>query len=111
MIPAFVMVALTAVAVGMSMAHLLPSPVLISAITNVIIFSLFLFSPVNFPMERLPAGLSHVHLVLPIKYMADLVRGTVTSGLADNLGLAFGVVGAWCVVSVSALYRVFTRRR
>jgi ABC-2 type transport system permease protein len=110
-VPAFVLVALTAVSVGMSIAHLSPSPVLTGVITNVIIFSLFLFSPVNFPVERLPVGLSHIHTVLPIKYMADLVRGTVTTGLIDNLEIAFGVVGMWCVASVAALYWVFTRRR
>ena len=49
-------------------------------------------------------------MVLPVKYMAELVRGTVTTGLVDNLGLAFGVVGAWCVISVLALIRVVTRR-
>jgi len=66
MVPAFVLVALTAAAVGMSIAHLSPSPVLTRVTTNVIIFSLFLFSPVNFPIERLPAGLSHVHRGLPV---------------------------------------------
>jgi ABC-2 type transport system permease protein len=105
------LVALTAAAVGMSIAHLSPSPVLTGITTNVIIFSLFLFSPVNFPIERLPAGLSHVHRGLPVKYMADLVRGTVTDGLVDDLTLPFAVVGAWCVVSLLVLYRVFTRRR
>jgi ABC-2 type transport system permease protein len=110
-VPAFLLIALTSVAVGMSFAHLSPSPVLTGVITNVIIFSLFLFSPVNFPIERLPFGVYHIHLVLPIKYMADLVRGTVTPGLVDNLGTAFAIVGAWCIVSMIILYRVFTRRR
>ena len=109
--PAFVLVALSSVSVGMTIAHLSPSPVLTGVITNVIIFSLFLFSPVNFPIERLPAGLSHVHLVLPIKYMADIVRGTVTPDLVENVGLAFGVVSAWCVASMAVLFVVFTRRR
>lgn len=50
-------------------------------------------------------------MALPVRYMADLVRGTVVDGLVDNLGPAFAVVGAWCVVSVAALYAVLTRRR
>lgn len=95
----------------MAYAHLSPSAVLTGVISNVIIFSLFLFSPVNFPMERLPAGLSHVHQVLPVRYMADLVRGTATGGMVQNLGLTFAVVGAWCVLSLVSLYIIFTRRR
>jgi len=110
-VPAFLLVALTSVAVGMAVAHLSPSPVLTGIITNVIVFSLFLFSPVNFPIERLPFGIYHVHLVLPIKYMADIVRGTVTPELVNNLGTAFAIVGAWCVASMIFLYFVFTRRR
>ena len=101
---------ITTGATMMSLAHLSPSPVLAGVATNGIFLSLFLFSPVNFPIDRPPAGLSHIHMVLPVKYMADLVRGTVTTGLADNLGLAFGVVGAWCAISVLVLSRVVTRR-
>jgi len=111
LVPAFLLVALTSVAVGMSIAHLSSSAMLTAVITNVIIFSLFLFSPVNFPIDRLPVGLRQLQLGLPIKYMADLVRGTVTDGLVDNLGVPFAIVGAWCVFSLIALYRVFTRRR
>ena len=108
---AFFLVSLTAAAVGMSIAHLSPSPVLTGIITNVIIFSLFLFSPINFPIDRLPVFLSKIHLVLPVKYMADLVRGTLTTGLVQNINLALTVVGAWCAVSMISLYVVFTRKR
>jgi ABC-2 type transport system permease protein len=109
-LPAFLLVALSAVAVGMAIAHLSPSPVLTGVITNVIIFSLFLFSPVNFPIERLPAGLEYVHRVLPVTYMADIVRGTLTTGLVDRLAVPFAVVGVWALASFALLFRVFTRR-
>lgn len=110
-VPAFILVALTSVAVGMSYAHLSSSAVLTGVISNIIIFSLFLFSPVNFPIERLPAALANIHEVLPIKYMADLVRGTVTGGLVENLSLSFAVVGTWCLLSLVVLHFVFTRKR
>ena len=108
--PAFLLVALTAVAVGMAIAHLSPSPVLTGVVTNVIIFSLFLFSPVNFPLQRLPMGLQYVHRVLPVKYMADVVRGTLTGTPAADLALPFAAVGVWALVSFALLYRIFTRR-
>jgi len=109
-VPAFLLVALTSVTVGMSIAHLSPSPMLTGIITNVVIFSLFLFSPVNFPVERLPEWLQAVHKVLPIVYMADLVRGTATSGIVDDVGRAALAVGAWCVATTAILFVVFTRR-
>ena len=109
-VPAFLLVALTSVTVGMSVAHLSPSPMLTGILTNVIIFSLFLFSPVNFPVERLPEWLQSVHRILPVVYMADLVRGTATSGIVEDTGRAAMVVGVWCVASTAALFAVFTRR-
>ena len=110
-VPGFLLVAFTGVAVGTSLAHLSPSPVLTSVITNVIIFSLFLFSPVYFPNDRLPVVLERVHQVLPVKYMGDIVRGTVTEGINDSLPVAFLVVGVWCVLSLVILYTVMTRRK
>jgi ABC-2 type transport system permease protein len=101
---------LTAVAVGMTIAHLSPSPVLTVLVSNVVIFGLFLFSPVNFPVERLPGFLAAIHAVLPVASMADLVRGTVTDGLVDDLLTPFAIVAAWCVASVAVLAKVFTRR-
>ena len=109
-VPAFLLVALTAVAVGMSIAHLSPSPVLTGAVSNIVVFLIFFFSPINFPLERLPDWLATVHQVLPIMYMADLVRGTVTDGLVKDLGLAFLVVALWCPAGLVALFRVFSRR-
>lgn len=110
MVPAFLLVALTSTTVGMAVAHLSPSPMLTGILTNVIIFSLFLFSPVNFPIDRLPGWLRSVHEVLPVAHMADLVRGTSTTGLVDDVGRAAVIVGAWCVAGTAALFVVFTRR-
>ena len=110
-VPAFLLVTLTGVAVGSAFAHLSPSPIFTGVISNVIIFSLFLFSPVNFPNDRLPLVLQRIHEGLPVKYMGDLVRGTTVDGLVSDLQLPFAVVGAWCVVSLGALFVVFTRRR
>lgn len=109
-IPAFLLVALTAALLGNAVAHLSPSPVLTGVITTVIIYALFMFAPVNFPADRLPGGLQALHDVLPVQYMADLVRGTLTDGIVDDLALAFGVVGAWTVGTGLANYAIFTRR-
>jgi ABC-2 type transport system permease protein len=68
-----------------------------------------LFSPVMYPVEQLPQWLQSIHTVLPIKYMADLIRGTLTD-LPINLGTAFGVVGAWLVVGFVVTYFLVRRR-
>ncbi len=109
-VPAFLLVAITATSIGYALAHLTPKPDLVAVITNFVIFSLFLFSPINFPVERLPTWLAALHRVLPVKYAADAVRGTLAAGYADELALAFVVLGVWFVASFGATYVVVTRR-
>jgi ABC-2 type transport system permease protein len=74
------------------------------------VFVVMMFSPILFPAEQLPQWLQSVHTVLPVKYMADLIRGTLTD-LNVNLGLAFAVVGAWFVAGFIATYYLVNRRR
>jgi ABC-2 type transport system permease protein len=109
-IPAFTLVVLMATSVGYAIALLAPKAELVSVLTNLIIFSLFLFSPVNFPAERLPNWLETIHSFLPVKYAADAVRGALVPGYTDGMGLALAVLGVWCLVGLVINYRVATRR-
>lgn len=110
-VPVYLLIVLTATSVGYAMALLSPKPELVSLITNFIIFCLFLFSPINFPVERLPGWLGNVHRFLPVKYAADAVRGTVVEGYGENLGLAITVLSVWCLIGLGINYVVSTRRR
>jgi ABC-2 type transport system permease protein len=110
-VPAFMLVVLAATTVGYAIAHLSPKPELVSVLTNLIIFCLFLFSPINFPVERLPSWLAALHRFLPVRYAADVIRGTLTEGYVNGLQLGFLMLGAWCVVGFGVTYAVVTRRR
>jgi ABC-2 type transport system permease protein len=109
-IPAFVLIVLTATSVGYAIAQLSPKQELVNVLTNFIIFCLFLFSPINFPVERLPTWLATVHRFLPVKYAADAVRGTLVRGYEVNLGLALAVLGVWGLVGLTVNYLAATRR-
>jgi ABC-2 type transport system permease protein len=110
-VPAFLLVSLTATSVGYAMAHLSPKPELVPVLTNFIIFSLFLFSPINFPAERLPEWLADLHQFLPVKHAADAIRGSLTEAYATGLGRSFLTLSVWCVVALAATYTVVSRRR
>jgi len=109
-VPAFILVVLMATSVGYAIALLAPKAELVGVLTNLIIFSLFLFSPVNFPVERLPGWLETIHRFLPVKYAADAVRGALVPGYSDGLGLALAVLSVWCLAGLVINYRVATRR-
>ncbi|UCH42564.1 MAG: ABC transporter permease [Dehalococcoidales bacterium] len=109
-VPALLLIALTGVFIGYAIAHGAPKPQLANLATQIIVFFIMIFSPVVYPTEQLPDWLATLHNGLPIKYMADLSRGTLTD-MDVNLGLAFSVVGVWCVAAFLVTYALVHRRR
>ena len=109
-IPAVILIAMCGSFIGYSIAFILPKPMMVAVLTQIFSFVVMLFSPVMFPAERLPGWLQAIHQVLPIQYMADIIRGTLTD-LDVNLGLAFIMVGAWCIVGFIVTLVVVRRRQ
>jgi ABC-2 type transport system permease protein len=109
-IPAVILIAMTGIFLGYSIAHGAPKPQMAQLATQVIVFAIMIFSPIMYPMEQLSGWLAAVHRVLPAKYMADLSRGTLTD-LNVNLGLAFVVVGGWCLFGLVVTAMLIRRRR
>jgi ABC-2 type transport system permease protein len=108
-VPAILLVAFSGASVGYALAMLL-KPAVAAQLTSFISIIILLFSPINFPIDRLPAALQAVHRVLPIKYMADLIRWSLTGQFVENVGLAFAVVGAWAALAIAMSWRVAVRR-
>lgn len=109
-IPAVLLISLTGVFIGYSIAHVVPKPELATLATQVIVFLIMLFSPVMYPASQLPGWMETIHKFFPVVYMADLSRGTLTD-LHVDLGRAFAVVGAWCVLGLIVTALLVRRRR
>ena len=107
--PAIALVALTGASVGYALALTL-RPQVTNHITSFMSVAILLFSPINFPAARLPDALRAVHRVLPVQYMADVIRGSLTGQYTDAAGLAFAVVAGWCVAGLAVSYRAATRQ-
>ncbi|MCX7747714.1 MAG: ABC transporter permease [Clostridia bacterium] len=110
-VPAFLLVAATSIVIGYAVAYASPKAQITFLICNVVIYSLFLFSPINYPIERLPSVLIAVHRILPIKYMADLIRGNLTNLPVGNIGIAFVIVLGWFILCFFITYKIISRRR
>ena len=109
LVPAVLLTIVTATAVGTAIGLRSPSQQATNLLTNALLMLVLLFSPVNFPGERLPGWLQAVHDVLPIASMADLVRGGLLSGYEAEVGRDLLVLGAWCVVAVTVTFRGVNR--
>lgn len=109
-VPTMLLVAFSAACVGYALAMVL-APQVAQQLTSFISIGILLFSPVNFPMERLPDALQAIHRVLPVSYMGDLMRYGLTRTGGESIGASFAVVAAWCAAGLFASYRVATKRR
>lgn len=109
-VPASLLVVVVATAVGYAFASAVPNPRVTNLITQVLIFAIVIFSPINFPADRLPGWLAWVHQWLPFESSAIVMRGTLADGLVTSMTRAFIVLAVWAVLSWAVTYRVLSRR-
>lgn len=108
-VPAVLLVLLVGVAVGYGIAYL-ANPEITSIVTNLIILVALMFSPVNYPADRLPDWLATVHRWLPFQNMAQVMRETVDVPAGGVAVLPFLVLAAWGAAGLAVTYRIMTRR-
>ena len=94
-LPAALLTIVTAASVGFAMGHAIPNPMTTALVTNVLVFVILLYSPINFPADRLPGWLAALHQGLPMMHAANVVRAGLTEGLATGVGTSFAVLGGW----------------
>jgi len=110
-VPAVLIVLLTGTMVGYAFAHAISSPLAINMISQMLIFFILGFSPINYPIERLPWWFAAIHQWLPFHHMAQVVRGGLTEGLVDGMTRSYLVLGAWSIIAVIGTAAVLGRRR
>jgi ABC-2 type transport system permease protein len=108
-VPAMLLVALTATSMGYALACLLPQ-MIASLLSQALVVFVLMFSPLNFPADRLPDWLAAAHRVLPFQAMGEVVRGTLASTAFPLSGSAFLLLGAWCAGSLAVAGVVLARR-
>jgi ABC-2 type transport system permease protein len=108
-VPAFLLVALTASTLGYAMACALP-PMVAVLLTQVMVVFVLMFSPLNFPVERLPGWLQAVHSVLPLQAMGEVIRGTLAGGTFRLTAGPFLLLATWCAAGLGVAYLTLRRR-
>jgi ABC-2 type transport system permease protein len=108
-IPAILLVAVTATAIGYAIAYAAP-PTVTNLASQTIVFIALMFSPINFPADRLPTWLQTTQQGLPFQYMADAVRNTLTTPAGGVSAIPFAVLIAWCTVSSAITLQIMSRR-
>ncbi len=110
-VPAFLLASLMVTSVAFGMALAIRDPLVANVIVNALIFVVLLFSPVVYPITQLPGWLAAVHRILPIYYLAQTLRASVTTGLVHEVTASYAVLAAWTVAAWAATAWVIGHRR
>ena len=110
-VPATLLTVAMASSLGYAFAHGIPNPLAVNLLTQVLIFLIIMYSPINFPADRFPQWLDDLHAVLPFEHAANVVRAGLTDDLVENVGRSFGILGAWVPVSGLLTSWVLGRRK
>ena len=91
------------------MASVLP-PMMAMLLSQVLVFGVLLFSPINYPAERLPEWMQTIHSVLPVQAMGEVVRGSLASDVFPLAAAPFGTLAMWCAAALALSYVTLQRR-
>ena len=110
-VPAVLIITVTATLIGYALAHAVGNPGITQALTQVLIFVMIGFSPLYFPVERLPGWLQRLHEWLPFEPMATVIRGALAPDLVGSVGRSYAVLGGWLVAVIAINILAIGRRR
>lgn len=109
-IPAIVLTSFAATMLGYALAHAISQPMATRLITQMLVFVIFGYAPVLFPMRQMPRWLGTVNWWFPFRHMATVTRAALTSGPSPGLVTSYIVLGAWSVLCAGLALRALGRR-
>ena len=94
---------------GFAIAYVFPSNI-VSLMTQLIMFGGLMFSPIIFPVERLPRWITNFYQYLPFVPSSQLIRANLFH--LEQVGVQqFVVLGIWAILSFTLSLLTLTRRK
>ncbi|MNC10465.1 ABC-2 type transporter [compost metagenome] len=109
LIPIAFLVSLTAASIGYALTLLL-SPTVAQLASQVLVFTILLFTPISFPPERMPDWAQQIHSWLPLQPMAEAMRSALLPNEFSVSTRSWVVLLIWCVASLAAAEWSLRRR-
>lgn len=100
-VPATLLVVFGATMTGVAYAYAIPNPRVVGAVSQLLVFTVFGFSPIAYPASQLPDWLAAIHAWLPFEAMGTVVRAGLAPALAVDVGRSFAVLGSWTLAAVA----------
>jgi ABC-2 type transport system permease protein len=110
-VPAVLLTTFSGTMLGYELAHALTNPMVTRLLTQLLVFVVFGFAPVMFPVEQMPEWLGDLNWWLPFRHMAAIVRASLTTGVVEGVAVSYAMVAAWGVLAGALAGRALGRRR
>jgi ABC-2 type transport system permease protein len=110
-VPAALLTLYVGTMLGYAAAHAISNPLLVMMLTQVTIFFILGFSPINFPKEQLPDWLAAANQGLPMLHMAAVTRAALTRGVVSGVGWSYLTLALWGIAATAVAAWAVGRRR
>lgn len=107
-VPVYLLMVASCFGIGYGYSFVMPAEPAM-ALSQVIAFTALMFSPINFPIERLPEWLQYVHMALPLYHMAEVMRASLAHETFQASIVSYIVLGVWSVLGFAGAIRVLER--
>jgi ABC-2 type transport system permease protein len=109
-VPAVLLTSFAGTMLGYALAHAITKPMVTLLITQMLIFIIFGFAPILFPLQRMPGWLADLNWWFPFRHMAVVMRAALTSSADPAVPTAYAVIGVWTIVSAGLAGWMLGRR-
>jgi ABC-2 type transport system permease protein len=110
-VPAVLLTTFTATMLGYALAHAINNATAIAMVTQAIVFVVFGFAPIIFPMAQMPRWLATVNWWFPFRHMAVATRAGLTPGSHAGLFTSYSVLVVWSITCALLAGRALGRRQ
>lgn len=109
-VPAVLLTSFAGTMLGYAVGHAIGNPMATRLLTQLLVFVIFGFAPVLFPVSQMPGWLGAANWWLPFLHMAVVTRAALTPGGHAAVTSAYVVLGVWAIVCASLAGRALGRR-
>jgi ABC-2 type transport system permease protein len=97
-VPAILLTSITGTMIGYAFGHAVGDPMRIRLISQLLVFIVFGFTPITYPVQQQPSWLGALNWWLPFRHMGVIVRAGLTKGIVDGVGVSYAIVAVWAVI-------------
>lgn len=98
-VPAVLLTSFAGTMLGYALAHAISRPMVTQLVSQMLIFIIFGFVPILYPMSQMPGWLADLNWWFPFRHMAVVIRAGLTSSGGPTVPTAYAVIGVWAVVA------------